>query len=639
MQTALIQIMSSDGGGYEARLDPDWDGIRRPGEDAPRVTFDAGPAPPPGHTDWTSFLLATDGSASEFNDLGQALHDLVIAGRIKEELALIARPPRLLLRVLPEELSVLPWEFMRDSGMLTFTNDQQPVARAAVAYDAGRELLSMSWPLRVLLVVGSHDTQIQIKEEIDYVRDGFRKVCGLVDLEVAWLPDRAGVRQMCEEIQPHVFHYVGHGAVDDQHGGYLRLEQRDAPAIPWTAGFIRDDLARCLDIRLAVLNACQSGQPGEHRGTLAAAEGLAALRVPAVIAMQGPIRGAAAARFAQGLYGDLSKGVPLDRAVARARVEVTDVAGPNQRDYAVPSLTVAAPPERILELSDSDPRPALDRQPPLACILSFVDRTTKRRQLWERLRAGQQAGPRVFTVTGGARMGKGSLLRWCLGVALVHGYRVAHVDLSACPTVDSASFLTMLADALRTGYPELAQAAMPELQAELAAYRAGKSAASKDNVEFGKSPLGLYDKLYGALAEAEHPVVIGIDGLAGLEMGHWLSYAVPGFVKPVASGQLGNVRLIMTVTDSERATRFPPQPFVAGEVEDIPLQFFESKDFIDLAVQRMRALNYARAGLEDLVSDAYDRSVKSRANWNTGSFVYLDIRAEEENWALEGARP
>ena len=108
-----------------------------------------------------------------------------------------------------------------------------------------------------------------------------------------------------------MFHYIGHGGMDDEVGGYLRLEQEDGSDIQWTANAIRDDLAfvvrdtpdaggQAFGVpRLAVLNACQSGEPDEHRGALAAAQGLTQLRVPAVIAMQGPIRGDAAACFAR----------------------------------------------------------------------------------------------------------------------------------------------------------------------------------------------------------------------------------------------------------------------------------------------------------------------------------------------------
>ena len=351
-----------------------------------------------------------------------------IGAKLKQARA--AGSVRVLLKVEPP-LDALPWELMRSGSMLTFTNVSMPVARVAPSFNPDLELPKMCWPLRVMLVVASNDPRIQGDDEIRYIKDAFRRVYGLVDLEVSCLPDRDGIRKLVEAMHPHVFHFIGHGGWNDELGGYLRLGQKGgASDIPWTAGAIHDDLAFAVKDdpnssdrvfgapRLAVLNACQSGQPNEHRGTLAAAEGLAELNVPAVIAMQGPVRGRVAARFAKGLYEQLSIGWPLDRAVTRARVEITDEFPPSQRDYALPTLILGAPPERILDLSRCDPSQRLADEP-REKVLSFVDRLKGRRQLWDGLWTDQQVGPRIFAITGPDKAGKGSLVRWCLGVASV----------------------------------------------------------------------------------------------------------------------------------------------------------------------------------------------------------------------------
>ena len=311
--------MSAADGGYEARLSLDWDGVAAPGADAPRVFFDAVPAAvPAGFDDWISFLLETEEASPEFNTLGNDLHDLLIAGDIDTQLkrARSQGPFRLLLKVEGTDLDALPWELMRRSGMTLFTNASQPTSRVAPWYNPDFEPPQMCWPLRVMVVVGSADKKIKVDEEIKYIRDGFRKVCGLVDLEVARLPDRDKIRKLAQAIRPDVFHFIGHGAHDDETGGHLLLEQEGGASIEWTAAYIRDDLDGTVP-RLAVLNACQSGEVEAHKGTRAAAQGLAELNVPAVIAMQGPIRGEAAARFAKGFYETLSAGQPLDQAVAR----------------------------------------------------------------------------------------------------------------------------------------------------------------------------------------------------------------------------------------------------------------------------------------------------------------------------------
>src|SRR5262249_4971370 len=195
----------------------DWDGVGTPGADAPRVLFDATPAPPSGFKEWIPFLLQTEGTSPDLERLGTELHDLVIAGDIDAALrrARARGPYRLLLKVEPSDLDALPWELMRNDGMPLFTSTRMPVARVAPWFNREFTPPGMCWPLRVVLVVGSADEKIHVEDEINYIRDGFRKVCGLVDLEVIRLPKRADVRKIVGSMQPDVFHFIGHGDYND----------------------------------------------------------------------------------------------------------------------------------------------------------------------------------------------------------------------------------------------------------------------------------------------------------------------------------------------------------------------------------------------------------------------------------------
>jgi hypothetical protein len=636
MQTAFIHVISAPSGGYEARLDVDWDGVTVPGPDAPCVSFDAGPLPPEGFEDCVTFMLETEGVSRHFGVLGQALHNLLIKDDIHE---LLSRARgrgrlRLLLRVDPAELDSLPWELMREGDMLTFTNASLPVARVAASYSPDGELPEMCWPLRVMLVVASKDPIIKAQEEIDYIRDAFRKVCGLVDLEVVWFPDRARLRRSYRALQPHVFHFVGHGGVDDDLGGYLKLEPEEGGAYQWTATNIRDDLDGGA-LRLAVLNACQSGAKSEHAGTRAAARGLAELRAPAVIAMQGPIWGRAAANFAKGMYEALAEGMALDVAVARGRVAITDVAQANQREYALPSLIMGGHPERVLDLSmrDLSGRLAAER---LKTVLSFVDRAPGRRQLSDRLRPGPPVGPRIFTVTGPYKAGKGSLVRWSLGLASVQGCPVALVDLSNDKHMDSVDVLKELADVLSGRGVDALQGPLDSFQASLAAYRAEEKDARARGVAYGKNPLDLYQELSNILeiAAADQTLVIGIDGLTSVDISQWQTHTVPGLAKPIARGLVGNVRLIAALPENERLARFPPQHFDQSETEDIPIELFPSKDFVDLISQWLRAQDYPRASFMDPVQQIYG-GIKPQGYWDTGSFELFDRYASTLRWPRE----
>jgi CHAT domain len=622
----------------------DWDGRTMPGPNAPCVSFDAVPAPPDGFPDWIAFLLQTSGESAELDRLGSRLYSLLIAGDIYESLrqARADGPLRLLLKVEPPELDALPWELMRSRTMLMFTNVLMTVARVASFFNPDLEPPDKCWPLRMMLVVGSQDEQIHVEEEIGYIKEAFRKVCGLVDLEVARLPDRKGVRKMVGDVKPHVVHFIGHGDVDGE-VGYLELEQPGTSNIKWTASAIRDDLSRVIKDqrsgeevikvpRLVVLNACQSGEPGEHRGTRAAAEGLAELNVPAVIAMQGPIRGRAAALFASGLYETLSHGEPLDRAVTRARVEITDELSQDQRDYALPALILGAPPERILDLSHCDPARRLTAQP-LKTALSFVDRVPKRRQLWDGLWTDQQTDPRIFAITGPGKAGKGSLVRWCLGVASVLGYPTVLAEIESGEYLDSASFL----DALTTG-PESSEvaAALVGLRADLAKYRYRQERAAARGLPYDESPLPLYEKLASVLAAvaAQQTLLIGIDGLAGVESGTWAHHAVRGLVGPIARGQAGNVRLVVALQENERDLRFPVKDFDRAQIAEIPIKLFPAAEFVELVNQKLRALGYTHEKFDGLVA-FHAKDINQQDCWGTDYFEIFSASASAGKWEQE----
>lgn len=636
MRTALIHVVRAAGGEYEARLAVDWDGRSDPGPDAPLMSFAAIPAPPPDCPDWITFLLQAEGPSPVLHKLGCDLHDLLMDGDIGRELAQVAEPMRLLLRLDPPELDALPWELMRKGSMLMFTDATRPMARVGGYFNPALKLPEMCWPLRVLLVVASkdEDEQIHVDDELRYVKDAFRKVCGLVDLEVACLPNRERIRKLVEAMHPHVFHYVGHGGMDDEVGGYLRLEQEDGSDIQWTANAIRDDLAfvvrdtpdaggQAFGVpRLAVLNACQSGEPDEHRGALAAAQGLTQLRVPAVIAMQGPIRGDAAACFARGLYETVSEGWPLDRAVTRARVRITDELSANHRDYALPKLILGAPPEHVLDLSHCDPSRSAR---PLDKVLSFVDRMSKRRLLWDGLWADQQVGPRVFAITGPVKAGKGSMVRWCLGVASVLGYPTVFAEIENGEYLDSAGFLDALMEAAE-GDAEFS-AASAGLRVDLARYRYKKQQAAAEDRAYEQSPLPLYEKLASVLAQvtAQRTLLIGIDGLAGVELGTWVTHAVRGLIAPIARGQAGNVRLVVALQENEREFRFPAQYFDRSQIADVPIKLFPAANFVELVGQRLRAQGYKRKSFEDFVQ-LLEKHIKQQ-DWGTDYFEIFDRSA------------
>lgn len=571
-------------------------------------------------------------ASSEFRTIGQSLYEALITGDIREALkeAWEKEPVRLLLRFDSGECNALPWELMRDDTRRIFTDVARPAARVAEYYDPDLAPPGLCWPLRVLLVAGTEDETIDLDKEIYHVRDAFRRVCGLVDFEVLRRPTREQIRDKCQTLRPHVFHFVGHGDMDDERGGYLRLDQRAGGAREWTASDIGDDLSEGRP-RLAILNACHTGVQSERDGAWAAAEGLARLRVPAVISMQGPIRDDAAQNFARGLYETLAAGQPLDIAVARARLRITDVAADNRRDYALPCLVLGAPPDRILDLSQ-DPSARLTDQPWHATRY-FVNRNAKRRQLWDQLRSEELTTRRIYAVTGPENAGKGSLVRWCLGIAAVWGHSVAHVSLEADESVDSVAFLRDLATALPTGVADQVRESLKEFLGNLDTFERERREGDKAGRP-RVSPRPLYDEIRGILAAAQAgpAMMIGIDGVDRIERGEWSSYAVPGLVLPIARGEVGPVRLIVALPEKDRRNRFTPRDFHDADVEKIELPLFSGEEYAELMSQWLRAQGYMRDNFE---SDIENMRQRIGPSWDTIHFEIFNGFAQAFRWMQE----
>ena len=310
------------------------------------------------------------------------------------------------------------------------------------------------------------------------------------------------------------------------------------------------------------------------------------------------------------------------------------MASPSRRDYALPSLILGAPPERILDLSHCDPRSRLAHEEQ-GRVLAFVDRGARRRQLWNRLWTDTQLAPRIFAVTGPVKAGKGSLVRWCLGVASVLGFPTVLAEIKVDEAVDSIGFLSALVEALRDSNGGVS-AELDSLEVDLLDYQYEKDRAELRDEPYEKDPSYLYRKLTGVLAvlAAERPLVIGIDGVARVLHGMWGAHAVPGLVKPIARGEVGNVRLIVGLQENELDIWFPRRHVERDQIEDIPIKLFPSDQFVDLISQRQRALGYKHESFKGLL-DYWEERVNARGNWDTDLFESFDHNAIAEGWEEE----
>jgi catechol 2,3-dioxygenase-like lactoylglutathione lyase family enzyme len=150
----------------------------------------------------------------------------------------------------------------------------------------------------------------------------------------------------------HIFHYSGHGlfkgdlssAYGTQDGqGHLLLNNADAQGVEFAA----DKLALNLsgrNVRLAVLNACESSKSDQINAWTGIASAITRAGIPAVVGMQFTIRDENAISFSRFFYRALAAGQSIDEAVTEGRRAIfssaTDDAA--ERDWGVPVLYLRA---------------------------------------------------------------------------------------------------------------------------------------------------------------------------------------------------------------------------------------------------------------------------------------------------------
>jgi hypothetical protein len=151
----------------------------------------------------------------------------------------------------------------------------------------------------------------------------------------------------------HILHFIGHGDRDPKSGKWYLLFEEGGERQPIPAEKLADRLGDVPSLRLAVLNACHSGElvqeaGGEPLAGMAAA--LSAHGVPAVIGMQTAVTDSAAVDFSSAFYSALREGESIETALADGRAAI-DISSP---EWATPVLYLRS---ETSDLFDFEARP------------------------------------------------------------------------------------------------------------------------------------------------------------------------------------------------------------------------------------------------------------------------------------------
>ena len=144
----------------------------------------------------------------------------------------------------------------------------------------------------------------------------------------------------------HVLHFVGHGRWDeDAQDGALALEGPNGRTRLVTGLDLGLMIRTHRSLRLVVLNACEGARSARDDPFGGVAQALVRQGIPAVIAMQFEISDPAAVVFSQSFYQAIGDGLPVDVAMAEARIAM--FAAGNEVEWATPVLYMRSPNGRV----------------------------------------------------------------------------------------------------------------------------------------------------------------------------------------------------------------------------------------------------------------------------------------------------
>jgi hypothetical protein len=251
---------------------------------------------------------------------------------------------RLRLWITAPELALLPWELLWDGNFLATAADLA-VSRYLPVPEP--PLLPPQDQMRVLLVTAS--PQLQGLHPIpDEKVSELETTINDIGPDVTCTVLRDATREQIHSAlgdRYNVLHYLGHGQP-----GRLLLIGHGGKADPIDARSFAQLVYGRRELRMAVLNACGSGQATAASLFTAVGAALVQKSVPAVLAMQYPTTLlSTATAFSRSFYGVLAKGYPVDVAVNEAR-QFLSTSGLADRDWSTPVLYLGTRRDRIIEL-------------------------------------------------------------------------------------------------------------------------------------------------------------------------------------------------------------------------------------------------------------------------------------------------
>jgi O-acetyl-ADP-ribose deacetylase (regulator of RNase III) len=295
------------------------------------------------------------GPAAMFEALGRRLFDQFFAGELRlywrrhlDQARAQGAGVRISFLVDDPELAALPWELMHNGeGFLALRRDVTFVRQ--IPSPVPEQPPEVSGPLRILAASANPIDMVPL--DLDAIRraleEGLRDLLASGRAAVTWL-EHATAAELRRTVREgyQVVHFEGHGGFEpESQGGYLVLEDEGGRSVLLDAENAASLIKGAMP-RLVVLNVGYSAARGRGAEVQSLAEALGGSGVPAVVAMQWPLRDVDAMAFYRGFYTALGAGLGLDVAVAEGRRAIELEAGPDEESaawWAAPVLVSRTP--------------------------------------------------------------------------------------------------------------------------------------------------------------------------------------------------------------------------------------------------------------------------------------------------------
>ncbi len=290
--------------------------------------------------------------------LGAALGDMLVTGSIRQrwwESLRVVRDRRLGLRLRllfeASELVVLPWEFLYlrppwehvDSELyfLALQPDVSIVRHEML--DITEPLLEPQTGYRLVAAQASPTDQpaLALGAERQAIEAAIAKLPQADLLQLVWV-EKATRRTLREALRTpaDILHFSGHGRLSGG-GGQIVLEQKGGQSDFYGATYLAN-LIQASPLRLAILNACQTGARSGANPWSGVASALVRTGVAAVVASQYPLLDTSATPLAEEIYLGVLKGLTIDEALSNARRAIYQEVGLQTPDWGAPVLYLRA---------------------------------------------------------------------------------------------------------------------------------------------------------------------------------------------------------------------------------------------------------------------------------------------------------